>query len=444
MSHPPITLQKSSLDDWIGGITGGRDLRRSLREFQTQKLRETVRQAKQHSPFYREHLRNVDEQAIEAPAGLRRIPFTTAADLANEQGRFVCVSQDAIAHVVTLASSGTSGAPKRLFFSAPDLEKTLDFFAHGVATLAGSADTMLIALPGQRHDGVGSLLAQGISRAGVRPILHGLIGDVEKTLRTMVCEGATSMIGFPVQMLWLVSQRGALANQAMSKLRSVVLCSDHVPRPLLQRLHVLCNCEIYEHYGMTEMGLGGGVDCDAHRGYHLREADLLFEIVDPESGATLPDGEVGEVVFTTLTREAMPLIRYRTGDLSRFSVERCPCGSALRNLDGIRGRVNGGVSLGEDSKLTIAELGKVLFAIPGLMDFKAALIQGEKQRLKVSCCIPFDDAQALTRAVAALQEGIPAIARAVRRGCLSVEAVAVSQPFAFFGAKRQIEVRKES
>ena len=97
---------------------------------------------------------------------------------------------------------------------------------------------------------------------------------------------------------------------------------------------------MYNHYGTTEMGLGGGVDCAAHAGLHLREADLLFEIVDPASGAPLAAGEEGEIVFTTLTREAMPLVRYRTGDLGRFAVEPCPCGSSLRLLAPVRERLD--------------------------------------------------------------------------------------------------------
>jgi phenylacetate-coenzyme A ligase PaaK-like adenylate-forming protein len=89
---------------------------------------------------------------------------------------------------------------------------------------------------------------------------------------------------------------------------------------------------------MTEMGLGGAMACEERVGYHPREADLIFEIIDPQTGGPLPEGEVGEVVFTTLTRAAMPLIRYRTGDLSRWIPGNCPCGSVLKRLDRIADR----------------------------------------------------------------------------------------------------------
>jgi phenylacetate-coenzyme A ligase PaaK-like adenylate-forming protein len=95
---------------------------------------------------------------------------------------------------------------------------------------------------------------------------------------------------------------------------------------------------VYEHYGMTEMGLGGAMACEKRDGYHPREADLLFEIIDPCTGEVLPEGEYGEIVFTTLTRQAMPFIRYRTGDFSRWLPGLCGCGSILKRLDKVGDR----------------------------------------------------------------------------------------------------------
>jgi phenylacetate-coenzyme A ligase PaaK-like adenylate-forming protein len=127
---------------------------------------------------------------------------------------------------------------------------------------------------------------------------------------------------------------------------------------------------------MTEMGLGGGVECEARRGYHLREADLYFEIIDPATGRVLPDGEYGEVVFTTLTRRGMPLVRYRTGDVSRFIPGKCSCGTHLKTLERITHRLAGRVFIG-DRPLTMADLDEALFAIDGVLNFTATLIRNE-------------------------------------------------------------------
>ncbi len=104
-------------------------------------------------------------------------------------------------------------------------------------------------------------------------------------------------------------------------------------------------CCVYEHYGMTEMGLGCAVSCGYGRGYHVREADLYIELINPITGQVV-EGEgrkpgysnYGEIVFTTLTRKGMPFIRYRTGDFSRWILEPCPCGSVLKRLDKVAPR----------------------------------------------------------------------------------------------------------
>jgi phenylacetate-coenzyme A ligase PaaK-like adenylate-forming protein len=123
---------------------------------------------------------------------------------------------------------------------------------------------------------------------------------------------------------------------------------------------------------MTEMGYGGGVECQAHVGYHMREADLFFEIVDPLTGKRVERGKSGEVVFTSLTRRGMPLLRYRTGDISRFIPERCPCGTLLESMEPIEGRIEGKIRLG-DMELSMADLDEALFPLAGLLDFSAEL-----------------------------------------------------------------------
>ena len=93
------------------------------------------------------------------------------------------------------------------------------------------------------------------------------------------------------------------------------------------------------------MGYGGGVECECLNGYHLRENHLYFEIIDPITGESASDGEYGEVVFTTLNRQAMPLIRYRTGDMARFLSKPCACGTFLRTMEKVRGRIENKVQL---------------------------------------------------------------------------------------------------
>jgi phenylacetate-coenzyme A ligase PaaK-like adenylate-forming protein len=126
---------------------------------------------------------------------------------------------------------------------------------------------------------------------------------------------------------------------------------------------------------MTEMGLGGGVECQDRYGMHLREADLFFEVINPDTGELVEDGEMGEVVFTTLTRKGMPLIRYRTGDLSRFIQGRCTCGSDIKRLDRINCRLDNILRINDHITLTLAELDNLLFSIEGVINYDAELVR---------------------------------------------------------------------
>ena len=140
-------------------------------------------------------------------------------------------------------------------------------------------------------------------------------------LNIIVEQEIDCLVGIPVQLLAL-ARHPAAAMLPAGRLRSVLLSADYVPDAIVREISRVWGAAVFNHYGMTETGLGGGVEC-AHRcGCHLREADLYFEVIDPESGTLLLDGEPGELVVTTLTRKGMPLIRYRTGDLARLS--RCP------------------------------------------------------------------------------------------------------------------------
>jgi phenylacetate-coenzyme A ligase PaaK-like adenylate-forming protein len=137
---------------------------------------------------------------------------------------------------------------------------------------------------------------------------------------------------------------------------------------------------VLDHYGQTEMGLAGAVECRERDGAHLRAADLIAEILDP-SGQRLPAGSRGELVLTSLTRRAMPLIRYRTGDLARLERTPCPCGSVMERVIA-SGRLRDVMRVG-DRELGLVELGEALYAREELAGFRAALRPGPFLRVAV-------------------------------------------------------------
>jgi len=361
-------MRITPLDDWIFSITGSRDAG-SLREYQLAKVRETLRYVKRNSRFYREHLADIEPDRIKGLDDISRIPFTTPEMLAADPLGFVCVSAGDVGRIVTLPTSGTLGLPKRVFFTPGDQELAIDFFHRGMMTLACEGDRALIFLPGGAEGSVGDLLKRALARFGCEGIIHGPLDDYDSALRAFESSGANCAVGLPAQLFALSRLNPDI------RLKSVLLCSDYVSDAVRNALAETWGCEVYCHYGMTETGLGGGVECSSHTGYHMREADLLFEIVDGTSGVPIGSGVTGELVFTTLTRCGMPLIRYRTGDMSSIIQEPCPCGSALRRLGKVQGRIEESITINE-AELSMPLLDDILFSIPGIIGFKAKVAPG--------------------------------------------------------------------
>ncbi|MCE1252457.1 MAG: AMP-binding protein [Anaerolineae bacterium] len=365
------------LQAWVEakiGCAPGAFNRETLQTYQLNKIRETLRLAQQFSPFYRRHLAGLNPDLPDL-AALSTLPFCSADDIRREGIQFLCVSQDEIQRVVSLNTSGTSGEPKRLFFTPADQNLTIDFFGVGMSTLVSRGERVLILLPGEKKGSVGDLLFEGLKQTGVMPFKHGPVVDVISTLNRIKNEPIDVLVGVPVQVLALARVCGALDEGAVPQIKSVLLSTDYVPGAVVDAIRDAWHCPVFNHYGMTEMGLGGGVTCAAQMGYHLREADLYFEIIDPLSGKVLQDGQEGEVVFTTLTRRGMPLVRYRTGDISRFINQPCACGSRLKLMQVIRDRIDSRIQLLEN-RLSIADLDDVLLAEPQVWDYEATLKHG--------------------------------------------------------------------
>jgi phenylacetate-CoA ligase len=436
-------LKPKSLDTWAAqriGVAPPRLTPEAIAEYQLRGIQKTVAWARHKSSYYAARLVALPAAWPRSFDEFTHTPLTSPADIVERGHEFLCVPQSEISRVVTFESSGTSGLRKRVFFTAEDQELALDFFKHGVAAMSAAGDRMVIALPGEREGSVGFQLARGIARAGVVAIPYGMIFEPNAALAFMDREKATLLIGLPVQILAIALESGEIARRVFHRLKTVVLCSDYVAKSVVQRIRKATGCDIFEHYGSTEMGLGGGVDCNAHVGYHLREADLYFEIVSPTRGEPLCDGQMGDVVFTTLGRAGMPLIRFRTGDLARIIPGRCPCGSPLRRMERVGNRVDSRVALGSEGSITIAELDEILFAIPGVNDFAAVLVIGRPNELQVQVYASdlFDRIAAEVERTLML---LPAIGANCNGGELRVIVHLQGQPFPVTGAKRKIGVQ---
>jgi phenylacetate-coenzyme A ligase PaaK-like adenylate-forming protein len=375
----------TSLEAMIGRSIGGSSTplspmsRSGIEDYQAERLRSLVDFCRERSSFYRRTFTDAGVTTIKGLENLTDLPLICEDDLRCHGSQMVCVSQDEVARIITLQSSGTTGNPKRLHFTDADLQQTLDFFYHGMLSLVDPGQTVAILLPGATPDSTGHMLAQALKRMKVSATILGLVDDPVQAARTLHELQPDVLVGFPVQLLAIARMAASLKLQP-GPIRSVLLCSDYIPESLGTQLARSLDCEVFSHYGTVETGLGGGVDCGAHCGMHLREADLLFEIIDPMTTTPLAIGQWGEIVVTTITRTGMPLIRYRTGDRGRLLPGPCPCGSHIRRLDRVFGRINQvhtlGNSNGNGDQLALQTLDELLFPLPGLLDFRAVLTTG--------------------------------------------------------------------
>ena len=405
----PREVPVTPLEGWIStkiGVVGRRLDLRALRAFQLKKINQTLALVQSRSAFYRRQL-GTDQLRLSGLAELSRVPFTTAEQLRAAPFDFLCVRQDDVDRIVTLPTSGTTGAPKRVFFTADDQELTRDFFHWGMSTMVDPGDRVLILLPGRLPGSVGALLEEGLARMDVVGIPHGPVAEPSQTLQIMAEERVTALVGIPVQVVTLAKTWKTMAPRPEFALKSVLLSTDCVPDSVIRIIEESWGCPVFNHYGTTEMGLGGGVDCRTRTGYHLREADMLFEVVDPVTGEPVPDGDPGEVVFTTLTRQAMPLIRYRTGDISRFVPGPCPCGTDLRRLAHVDQRVDGNLRLPGDRMLRQKDFDEALLGLEGVADFQVLISEDEAKWTLDVRVRPLPSARALDREV--LEKALRAI-----------------------------------
>jgi len=355
-----------------------------MREWQLQRLRDLLRHARR-SVHYRKLLESFDPEDLRSLDDLARLPFTQAAELYADPADFLCVPGSEVAKITTLSTSGTSGERKRIAFTQCDLERTVAFFHSGMQNLVHPGQRCLILMPGTAEFSIGRLLQLALSQAGIDSKIGQTDWDIDH-LKDAAAR-ADCIVGIPGELIWLCRLCPDLQPL------TVLLSADYIPESVASALESSWKTRVFHHYGLTETGYGGAVHC-AHRfGQHIRDAELLVEIIDPLSSVTLPPGERGEIVLTTLQNEAMPLIRYRTGDIGSLTDAPCPCGGKMPRLGRVEGRLQNNIPLDKDSYISIHYLDEILFSLPQVRSFSAALdslAPLPRLTLTLDSCAPVD------------------------------------------------------
>ena len=345
-------------------------------EYKLWQLKKTVRRVRTKSPFYRRLFEKagVTEDDLHSLADIAKLPFTFPADLAGTSYSLLCTSQGEVEKPVTFYSSGSTGTKKRIFFSMADIQKILDFLPRGMNTVIGRDEArVLVFLQNSQGRGIGSILAQSLNAFG----MQGWTADLQDSTDDILCATVEHKIN-----VWfgdaITIYRATRVLEKQADLRSlgmqcIFITMSNIPQSMIDYLHSAWGCRVSTHYGLTESGWGLAVDCDVCPGYHYDELDHIVEAVDPETGGPVPEGQEGEVVLTNISRDCMPLIRYRTGDIATLT--RSVCGSHLMTLGHIRRRKEGATEY-NGHYIYPALFDEVLFSTDGLLDYRIFLEGG--------------------------------------------------------------------
>lgn len=370
-------------------------------------LRRLLEYASLHSSFYREHLGKVKELPFS------ELPFTFPSNLTESALRFLAVSQSEIQRIVTLDTSGTSATPKRVFFTEEDLKATEDFFLHGMSTFTEPKSKVAVFMEGLSPDSIGQILRRALDRLHCKTLVFGLINDTTQAARAIDDFRPSVVVGLSAQIV-------RVAGMTTHKPDFVLLSADMAPTSIRRRIENLWECVTFNHYGLTESGWGCAVECHARQGCHVRELDIFVEIVD-EEGNTLPEGEWGEVVITTLGRLSFPLIRYRTGDEGRALSGICPCGSPLKRIEVLGRLLRKGTG---GAPLRLYDVEDALWRLPWVKDFKLSLkcAGGVPEKLLLTIAVAENEQKYVEKTVELLKQvpGIPQEVVAIRADLASI------------------------
>jgi len=300
-----------------------------------------IKRIKKANGFYAKRLADIDIDAIRTQKDFEKLPFSEKADLreAYPLGLSV-VSEEEIVRIHS--SSGTTGTPCIIPYTKQDVDDWAELFkrCYEIAGITNRDRIQITPGYGLWTAGIGFQL--GAEKLGAMTIPMGP-GNTEKQIQFMIDMESTVLCATSSYALLLAEEIQKRGLRDKIKLKKGVIGSERWGDKMRRRISEELGIELYDIYGLTEVyGPGIGVNCEHETGMHYFDDYLYFEIIDPKTGKVLPDGEVGELVITTLKKEGAPLIRYRTHDLTRIIPDDvpCPCGRSYPRIDIIVGRTD--------------------------------------------------------------------------------------------------------
>ena len=314
--------------------------RPEIEKLQLERLQKTVRHC-MNSPFYKQRFaeNNLTPDDIQTLDDLKKIPFTTKQEL-RDTYPFGMASVPLDKCVRLHSSSGTTGNPTVILHTQKDLDEWANAVARCLYMVGLRPDDVFQNSSGYGMFTGGLGFQYGAERLGMLTV-PAAAGNTKRQLKFITDFGTTALHAIPsyAARMYEVMQELGIDPRKDTKLRTLVIGAEPHSDEQRHRIENMLGVKAYNSFGMSEMcGPGVAFECTYQNGLHIWEDYYIVEIIDPDTLEPVPDGEVGELVLTTLNREAMPLLRYRTRDLTRILHGECPCGRHHKRLDRMKGR----------------------------------------------------------------------------------------------------------
>ncbi|WP_391123366.1 phenylacetate--CoA ligase family protein [Psychrobacillus sp. L3] len=317
--------------------------RNEMETLQFEGLRNTVRNVYEHVAFYRKKFEElgITPDTIQSLEDLSKLPFTKKQDLRDQYpfGLFA-VPQEEIVRIH--ASSGTSGKPTVVGYTAKDIEMWAEVVARSIVAAGGKKSDIFHNAYGYGlfTGGIGLHYGAEVLGAAVVPMSGG---NTERQITLMEDFKPRGICGTPSYMLNIAEKmkdRGIDPRQ--SSMEYGIFGAEPWSEGMREKLEQTFDLKAIDIYGLSEIiGPGVSVEChEAQNGLHVQEDHFYIEVINPETLEPVADGEEGELVFTSLTKEALPIIRYRTGDISSITREKCKCGRTTTRMSRVKGRTD--------------------------------------------------------------------------------------------------------
>ncbi len=354
--------------------------RSDLQDLQLRRLKSVVEKVYKNVPFYHEKMKSlgITPHDINSLEDARRLPDTRKADLReNYPFGLFAVPRDEVVRVH--ASSGTTGKPTVVGYTAKDIETWSDMVARDLVMVGCTREDVFQNAVNYGFFTGGLGIHYGIERMGAMAVPSG-IGDTKRQLEIMVDFGVTVLHCTPSYALYLAETANDLG--VIDKLNLKIGCFGAEPwsNEARSELEDMLNLKAYDSYGLSEMcGPGVAFECQEQNGLHIWEDHFLVEILDPEGEPCAP-GESGELVLTTLTKDAMPLIRYHTGDITYFIDEPCSCGRTSVKLHRFLGRADDMLVV-KGINVFPSQIEDVLLKMPEIGDYFQVIVDRKKHGL---------------------------------------------------------------